>query len=112
MKAGRGDNVRLSDMLRSMARLEELLHEGFDEFASDWIRQSAAIRELEIVGEAAGSLSATLRNSHPRIPWREIRGLSSFAKHEYWRIDPSLVWKAIEGVPRIREQVTKVQAPN
>ena len=37
-----------------------------------------------------------------------MHGFSSFAKHEYWRVDPQRLWKAVEEMPSLRERLSKV----
>ncbi|MGP8110283.1 MAG: DUF86 domain-containing protein [Thermoplasmata archaeon] len=108
MTGRRSDPIRLSDILRSVRRLEELLQSGYESFAASWLSQSAAIRELEIIGEAAGDMSATVRKLHPEIRWEQMRGFSSFAKHEYWRVNPELVWKAVVEMPSLKEKLARV----
>jgi uncharacterized protein with HEPN domain len=102
------DATRLADILRSVERLEEVLHLGFDSFAASWLSQSATIRELEIIGEASGHVSTVLRRQHPGIRWEQMRGFSSFAKHEYWRVDPKLIWKAVTEMPALKEKLAHV----
>ena len=103
MSDRRGDALRLSDMLRSVEHLNEVLEEGYEPFAKSWMRQSAVIRELEIIGEAAGALSPEIRKHNPDVGWERMRGFSSFAKHEYWRVRPELVWQAVKEMPALRE---------
>lgn len=102
------DAIRLGDILRSMERLEEVLQMGVEAFSASWLSQSATIRELEVIGEAAGHLSSPLRKGHQEIPWAQMRGFSSFAKHEYWRIDPKLVWATLAEIPALKAKVAKV----
>lgn len=102
------DATRLSDILRSVERLEQVLRAGYDSFAASWLSQSATIRELEIIGEAAGHVSSSVRGKHPEIRWAQMRGFSSFAKHEYWRVDPRLVWKSVTEMPALKEKLAKV----
>jgi uncharacterized protein with HEPN domain len=102
------DATRLSDILRSVERLEEVLQQGWDSFAVSWMSQSATVRELEIIGEAAGHLSPSLRAKHPKIRWAQMRDFSSFAKHEYWRVDPKLLWKALAEVPDLKVRLARV----
>ena len=108
MSEGRGDALRLSDILRSAGRLEEMLAAGFASFTGSWQSQSATIRELEVIGEAAGEVSDALRKRHPEIGWVKMRGFSSFAKHEYWRIKPELVWAAVMEMPALRERISRI----
>ncbi len=71
--------------------------------------QDAVIRQLEVMGEAAGSISERLRVSHPEVPWHAMRGFASFAKHEYWRVNLRLVWKAAQECSSIRVAVEKIR---
>jgi uncharacterized protein with HEPN domain len=70
------DAALLLDMLLA-ARDAQSFVQGLDEsaFLGSRLRQNAAIRSLEIIGEAAGSVSAGTRAAHPEIPWREIIGM-------------------------------------
>ena len=104
----RGDALRLADILRSVARIEEVLEAGYEPFSKSWLSQSAVVRELEIVGESAGEVSASVRKRHPEVEWEKLRGFSSFAKHEYWRVDPQLLWKAVEEMPSLRNKIGRV----
>lgn len=108
MTGRRADSVRISDILRSIERIEEVLREGYESFSKSWLSQSAVIRELEVVGEAAGAVSLSVRKRHPEISWDKMRGFSSFAKHEYWRVNPGLVWKAVEEMPSLRDKFARV----
>lgn len=108
MTGGRSDALRLSDILRSIERLEQVLDAGYDAFARSWMSQSAVVRELEVIGEAAGEISATLRKQHADVQWKRMRGFSSFAKHEYWRLEPELVWAAVKEMPALRDRIRRV----
>ena len=108
MTGARSDALRLSDILRSIERLEEVLKAGYEAFAQSWMSQSAVVRELEIIGEAAGEISPALRKQHSDVAWTRMRGFSSFAKHEYWRVGPELVWDAVKEIPALRDRIRKV----
>jgi uncharacterized protein with HEPN domain len=62
------------------------------------------------MGEAAGNLSKKLRESHPEVPWRSMRGFASFAKHEYWRINLQLLWNPTQECESIRQAVEKIRS--
>jgi len=110
MTGRRSDALRLSDIFQSIERLQEVLDAGFDAFSRSWMSQSAVIRELEVIGESAGEVSSTVRSRHPEVGWERMRGFSSFAKHEYWRVRPELVWEAVKETPTLRDRLRKVAA--
>jgi uncharacterized protein with HEPN domain len=49
----------------------------------------------EVLGEAAGKISAATRASHPEIPWREITGMRHRLIHGYGEIRLDLVWTVL-----------------
>ena len=65
------------DALSFVAGLDE---RGF--LASD-LHQSAVIRKLEVMGEAAGKVSTSFCDAHVEIPWKEMSGLRHRLIHGY-----------------------------
>ena len=90
-------------MLGAMDRLSELLARTNQEsFNRDWVIQDAVIRELEVLGEAAGRVSAEFVGAHPEIPWREITGIRHKLIHDYFVVDLGIVWRtATVNVPEV-----------
>lgn len=72
----KADQAFLGHMLAAIDRLAELTGR-IDRacFDDDWVLQNAVIRELEVLGEAAGRVSDMFVAAHPEIPWREITGI-------------------------------------
>jgi len=69
-------------------------------------RQLAVERLLEIIGEAATSLSEDFRARHPAVPWRDIIGLRVVLAHHYHRVDPGQVWAiAAAEVPALAQDL-------
>lgn len=68
--------------------------------------QSAVLRELEIVGEAAGRVSEKTKKKFPHIPWKELVGLRNRLIHAYFDVDHDIVWKTIrEYLPSFLEHL-------
>lgn len=59
----------------------------FVQFKSDRKTIDAVVRQLEIIGEAAGHLEQDFKSNHPEIPWREIIDFRNVLAHEYWDVD-------------------------
>jgi uncharacterized protein with HEPN domain len=88
------DAVFLGHMLTAVERISELIGKVDREtFDRDWVIQDAVIRELEILGEAAGRLSDEFVADHPEIPWREITGMRHKLIHDYFFVDLNIVWR-------------------
>jgi uncharacterized protein with HEPN domain len=65
-------------------------------FYKDLKTQKAVERELEIMGEAARSLSDPARAQFPRVPFRSMIGMRNILAHDYGRVDPKELWKTIK----------------
>jgi uncharacterized protein with HEPN domain len=63
-----------------------------DGFHASRLHQSAVIRCLEIVGEAASKLSREFRTAHADIPWQRIVGMRHKLIHDYGAVDLDQVW--------------------
>ena len=75
------DPAHLLDILQAARRIREGLGGvAKDAFLKDWMRHSAVVRQIEIIGEATKRLSEEFRNSHPEIPWRSVD------LDEVWRV--------------------------
>ena len=101
------DAAYLWDMLDA-ARTVEQLSSGLDfsQYSNDRRTQLAIERSFEIIGEAAGRVSASFRNSHPEIPWRQIIGQRNVLIHEYGEIKQERIWKVVrENIPQLIESL-------
>lgn len=98
----RRDDERVADILDAATEIGEIIELGRDAWDKDRLRRLAVERLLEIIGEAATSLSEDFRTQRPGIPWRDIIGLRVVLAHHYHRIDPGQVWViAATEVPRL-----------
>jgi Protein of unknown function DUF86 len=72
------DAALLLDMLLA-ARDARAFVKGLDEaaFLASWLDQNAAIRSLEVLGEAAGKISVATQAAHPEIAGRNHRDAPS-----------------------------------
>lgn len=66
----------------------------YNAFAEDEKTLAAVIREFEIIGEAAGRVSAPFVADHPELPWRKMISMRNRMTHGYDDIDLEVVWLA------------------
>lgn len=104
-------------MRRDLAFIEDILHaarlamgfvEGmtYDAFVVDEKTQAAVIREIEIIGEAAGRVSTAFAVSHRELPWREMVSMRNRMIHGYEDISLRIVWEAVRvNIPALIELV-------
>jgi uncharacterized protein with HEPN domain len=64
-------------------------------FVVSRLHQNAVIRSLEVIGEAAGKVSPTFRDSHPEIPWRDITAMRHRLIHGYADVRLVVVWEVV-----------------
>lgn len=90
------DRLFLSHILQAIGAIESFTKEGREYFLSDLKTQSAVIRQLEIIGEAAKNLSNELTARHTDVPWRLIAGARDRLIHGYFKVDLEAVWTMVE----------------
>jgi len=77
---------------------------------SDRLRQSAIVREIEIIGEATRNISENLKNKHPEIEWREIVGTRDKMIHHYFGVDLNIIWDIVNiNLPDLKEKILKIK---
>jgi uncharacterized protein with HEPN domain len=69
---------------------------GKDAFLESRLHQSAVIRSLEIIGEAANNVSPATQAAHSEIPWREITRMRHRLIHGYADVDLDRVWDTVQ----------------
>ena len=80
-----------------------------DEFLVDPMRQSAVIRQLEVIGEATKRLSQECRDEHPDIPWKQMAGMRDILIHAYDHIDMDQVYRAVKNtLPQVVVQISRL----
>ncbi|MDP2262622.1 MAG: DUF86 domain-containing protein [Hydrogenophaga sp.] len=56
----------------------------------------ALVRAIEIMGEAAGKVSAETQAACPQLPWREVVGIRNRLVHAYFDIDKDILWNTTQ----------------
>jgi uncharacterized protein with HEPN domain len=83
----------------------------FQAFRCNDEKAFAVIRALEIVGEAAKHLPASLRARYPDVPWQDIMGMRDKVIHGYFGVDLEVVWRTVrEDLPALRAAVSRILA--
>lgn len=65
------------------------------EFAQSKLHFYAVTRALEIISEASRRLPETMRARHPHLPWRAIRDVGNFYRHQYDDVADAYVWETV-----------------
>lgn len=98
------DELALRDYLehirQAIRRIKRYLH-GIDHagFLANEEKQDAVIRNLEVIGEAAGSIHRHFPDfaaEHPDFPLKAAYGMRNALAHGYFKIDLDVVWRTVE----------------
>jgi len=102
----------IEDILDSINNIKEFTKEVNEEkFLKDKLRQSAVIRQLEIMGEAVKNIPSDFREKYPNVPWKEIAGFRDILSHAYFGISMNRVWNIIErDLPGLKQEIEKIES--
>lgn len=89
------DRRRLEHILDQLQRIERYTAEGRTAFDRDQRTQDAVLHCLTVIGEAAGALTQAVYEGLSSLPPKLPRGQRNIIVHEYWRIDPDIVWATV-----------------
>lgn len=90
------DKVYINHILEEISRINIFLTDvnEADFLSGDvWEKHYAVVRGLEIIGEAASSLSTELKTEFSDIPWRLMSDMRNKIIHEYMSVDYTVVWE-------------------
>ena len=90
------DPLFLRDILRAIAAIERYTRKGREAFFADDMVQSAVVRQLEVLGEAARNVSPALREAEEVVPWKLLIGTRDHLIHGYFKVDLDVVWAIVE----------------
>ncbi|HZS82447.1 MAG TPA: DUF86 domain-containing protein [Stellaceae bacterium] len=93
----------------AIRRIESYCAAGRAAFLATPMMQDAVVRNLEIIGEAAGKVGLATQTAHPSIAWRQIAGMRSVLIHNYMGVDLARVWEVVERrLPELRKRVEAI----
>ncbi len=103
----------LEHILNAIERIQRYTT-GLDKsgFLSHDMIQDAAIRNIEIIGEASNNIQRAFpefADLHSEIPWRVMYMMRNRVSHGYEDVDLEIVWRTIRfDLPELYQQVRKV----
>jgi uncharacterized protein with HEPN domain len=108
MKREIGDYIQ--DILDAMINASNFIENiSYDKFTQDTKTVYAAIRAIEIIGEATKNIPDEIRNKYSEIPWKDMSGMRDKVIHEYFGVSLERVWLTIQDdIPRIKPLIEKI----
>ena len=69
----------------------------------------ATVHLVEIIGEAARTVSGELRQRYPEVPWESISGTRNRLAHGYIDVDLDIIWTIVtKDLPPLIRQLTSI----
>jgi len=93
--------LRIEDILESINNIQNYIKDmSFEEFVEDTKTIRASAYEISIIGESAGRIPVELQEHYPQVPWTKMQEMCNIVIHEYFRVDPVIVWQtATQNLP-------------
>ena len=110
MRPDLGDVQRLKHILDAISDVEDFLSgmNQFD-FKESKLHISAVERQLEIIGEAANSISDSLKEKYSGVDWKPIRRFRNVVVHEYFGVSSQILWGVIQKeLPVLKVQISEI----
>jgi uncharacterized protein with HEPN domain len=110
MKGELTDKVRVAHILDAVAEVEKYLSGVlFESFLTNSEKRFATIKQIEIIGEACNNLSVWIKENHPEVEWKSIKGFRNISIHEYFDISSQLVWQIAQNdLPVLKRQFIEI----
>lgn len=78
----------------------------FEMFLNDERTIDAVERNFEIIGESVKKLTDELRQTYPKVPFKQIAGMRDKLIHDYFGTDYKIVWTTIQKrLPEFKQQI-------
>ncbi len=105
----RPDRDRLEDILEAIEQIRERLPATVEEFAGSRLLQVWVVYHLQVIGEAANSLSPGLVAAHPGVSWQGIADMRHVLVHQYFGVDLATVWRTVtDDLPPLERAVRAI----
>ncbi|WP_428739422.1 HepT-like ribonuclease domain-containing protein [Sulfurimonas sp.] len=111
MSKTRDTKLYIADILDASSAIESFIDSmNFEEFINDRKTYSATLREYTVLGEAIGKILDILEAKHPDYPWKMVKDFRNFIVHEYFGVDPQIVWDLTKlELPQLSEKVRQLK---
>lgn len=88
---------RIADILDAVQDSLEITHGlDYEAFCQDKKTMKAVLYNLAVIGEAARKVPEEVTAIYPLIPWREMGDMRNVVIHEYFGVDPKILWETIK----------------
>jgi len=99
---------RVRDILQSIEAIRQYVAGmDFQAFCADRKTVDAVVRNIAIIGEAAGNVPAEIRDRQEEVPWQVLCDFRNVVVHRHFGIDRKIIWDTLRNdlpvlVPALR----------
>lgn len=110
MRSKLGDRQRLLHILEAIEEIQVYTaNTDLDSFLANSMMRFACVKQIEIIGEAANSITIETRSIFTELEWKQIIGMRHILVHEYFGVDFDLIWQVIiNDLPQLKEKVKTI----
>lgn len=84
---------RVFDLLDAVDRVADFTRgHTLSTFVADERARDAVLHNLARLGETTKFIPQSVQDTHPEVPWALLRDVRNLVAHDYFGIDPALVW--------------------
>ncbi|MGB2754825.1 MAG: DUF86 domain-containing protein [Phycisphaerae bacterium] len=88
--------MRIEDILDAIGRIQDYTRGmTFEAFSHDRKTIDAVVRNITVIGEAAGNVPSPVAEQHGEIPWRQMRDFRNVVVHTYFGVDLKVLWDTV-----------------
>ena len=102
-------SLSLGDIVEAIAAIKQFtLGMSAETFCTDKKTVAAVERKLQVISEAASRLGDQAEVLCPGLPWRNIRGIGNWLRHQYDHVDVDSIWRTvIDDLPPLESAVIR-----
>jgi uncharacterized protein with HEPN domain len=88
--------ILVNDILSAIQKIEKYTDKlTYEDFITNDLVKDAAVRNIEIIGEASNRIPDDFKAQHDSIPWNQLRGIRNRIVHDYFGVDHDIIWEII-----------------
>ena len=93
----RRSDLFLKDIVDAIQKIKEYTNDiDLEHFKKSPMIIDAAVRNLEIIGEAISQIPEDVKQKYSGVPWQEIKDFRNVVIHKYYRVDIDILWDIIQ----------------
>lgn len=101
------DRDRLLHIRDAIESIEEFTKDiTYEEYNKDYKLKLALVKLIEIIGEAARTITEETQDKFTEIEWSILKGIRNILVHEYFGIDYKIIWNTIKNkIPELKNKI-------